>query len=518
MTQRNDRPNRSPWKPWLLGLGAVVLVVGGVAIGLAVAGGEDNPSASSTSIAGTPATTALPDSTTSPTTATTSTSPVATTTSEAEPVEVELTIEVSEDATIDSDDADLNFGSEDILEMDYNEPDIHRSLLRFEVEGVPEGHSVVDAQLRVFVEEASDGGGEVSVVEGDWDEASVTWDNAPTLGPTVAPLPVGGEGREVDIDLTTFVTSNGVVDLFLSTFSDDDYGFASRESGQGPRLILTVTSDSQEAEGGRFVMVGAGDIAACDSDGDEATAALIEEVVEASEETVVFTTGDNAYDQGSAANFADCYDPYWGRYKDITRPVPGAREYRTPGASAYFDYFGEAAGVAGEGWYSYDFGAWHVIALNSNCEALGGCDLDSAQGQWLQQDLEESNAACTIAYWHDPTFSSTVDGGHTELLDFYGFLFESDVEIVVNGDDHFYERFLIQDQFNEEFDEGLRQFTAGTGGRSLSQFGLPAPHSAVRFNEAFGVLVLTLNQNGYEWEFRTVEGSPFSDRGFDTCH
>lgn len=515
MTQDNRTSSGSGWTPWLLGLAAVVLVAGGVAAGMILAGDEEGQPGSSTS-ANQTTTTSQPQVTTTTRVTTTSTSPATTTT--VARLEVELTIEVSEDATIDSDDADLNFGSEEILQMDYNEPDIHRSLLRFEVEGVPDGHSVVDAQLLVFMEESSNGGGEVSVVDGDWDESSVTWNNAPTLGPTIAPLPVGGEGRAVEIDLTTFVTGNGVVELYLSTFSDDDYAIASKESGQGPSLVLTVTPEAQASEGGRFVMVGAGDIAACDSDGDEATAALIDEALADVEEPVVFTTGDNAYDEGSAANFADCYDPSWGRHKAITRPVPGAREYRTPGASAYFGYFGEAAGVAGEGWYSYDVGAWHVIALNSNCEALGGCGLDTPQGQWLQQDVEASNARCTLAYWHDPTFSSTVDGGHPDLLEFYGFLFESDVEIVVNGDDHFYERFVPQDQFNQEFDEGLRQFTVGTGGRSLSQFGLPAPHSAVRFNEAFGVLVLTLNPNGYEWEFQTVEGSPFTDRGFDICH
>jgi hypothetical protein len=110
------------------------------------------------------------------------------------------------------------------------------------------------------------------------------------------------------------------------------------------------------------VIVAAGDIADCLSDGDEATARLVGSI-----EGTVLTLGDNAYPEGTAQDFEECYEPTWGQFKDRTRSAPGNHEYETGGASAYFDYFGEAAGDPDKGYYSYELGGWHIVALNSNC-------------------------------------------------------------------------------------------------------------------------------------------------------
>ncbi len=117
------------------------------------------------------------------------------------------------------------------------------------------------------------------------------------------------------------------------------------------------------------VLVAAGDIASCASSGDEATADLLATV-----DGTVITLGDNAYEQGSAENYRECYDPTWGRFKHRTLPIPGNHEYEIEGAEGYFDYFGDAAGDPSEGYYSYDLAGWHIVALNSNeCLQIGGC-------------------------------------------------------------------------------------------------------------------------------------------------
>jgi len=158
------------------------------------------------------------------------------------------------------------------------------------------------------------------------------------------------------------------------------------------------------------VLVGAGDIAACGSSGDEATTALLDAI-----DGTVFTLGDNVYDSGTRREFAECYDPTWGRHKGRTRPAAGNHDYGTARASGYFGYFGEAAGDPSTGYYSYDLGAWHIVVINSNCEPVGGCQAGSPQEAWLRADLAAHPVDCILAYWHHPRFSSGPHGGTDEM-------------------------------------------------------------------------------------------------------
>ena len=190
------------------------------------------------------------------------------------------------------------------------------------------------------------------------------------------------------------------------------------------------------------VVVAAGDIADCDSEGDEATAKLLEGI-----EGTVLTLGDNAYASGTAEEFAECYDPTWGRAKTRTNPVPGNPDYRTEGAQGYFDYFEEKAGDPGEGYYSYNLGEWHVVALNSNCEDIGGCSVGSPQVRWLKADLAANeDKACTLAYFHHPLFSSGLHRpGVPELKPLWDVLYAADADVVLSSHDHNYQRFAPQD-------------------------------------------------------------------------
>lgn len=266
--------------------------------------------------------------------------------------------------------------------------------------------------------------------------------------------------------------------------------------------------------GGGVTFVGAGDIASCANDNDEATAQLLDRIG-----GTVFTLGDNVYDDGSAEQFANCYAPTWGRHLDRTYPVPGNHEYHTPGARAYFAYFAPRVGDPGAGYYSFDLGGWHIVALNSNCEQIGGCDTASAQYAWLQADLSAHPARCTIALTHHPRFSSGGHGDDQDLTAFWGLLYASGVEIVLSGHDHDYERFAPQEP-NGRPDprNGIRQFVVGTGGANLREFETLAPNSEARDASTFGVLELTLQPAGYTWQFVPVAGSTFTDAGSDTCH
>jgi ABC-type transporter MlaC component len=263
------------------------------------------------------------------------------------------------------------------------------------------------------------------------------------------------------------------------------------------------------------VLVGAGDIATCVGEGDDATARLLDTI-----EGTVFTLGDNVYEAGTPFEFEACYDPTWGRHKARTRPAAGNHEYLTPGASGYFEYFGAAAGDPSRGYYSYDLGSWHIVVLNSNCAEVGGCERGSPQERWLRADLAAHPRTCTLAYWHHPRFSSGPNGGEPGVGALWQALYEHGVDVVLAGHDHSYERFAPQTPSGEaDLARGLRQFVVGTGGAPLYKFPGPAiANSEVRSDDTFGVLKLTVRPASYDWEFVPVAGRAFTDSGTGRCH
>jgi acid phosphatase type 7 len=247
-------------------------------------------------------------------------------------------------------------------------------------------------------------------------------------------------------------------------------------------------------------IIAAGDIAGCEWDEDSATAALIAE----REVATVLTLGDNVYDEGSDLTYARCYDPTWGEFLDRTRPAIGNHDVQGDGGAAYFRYFGEAAGNPGEGWYSFDLGEWHLVALNSNCTVVG-CDRGSPQYEWLVGDLAASDARCTLAYWHHPRFSSGPHGSDPSLADLWRALDEGDADVVLAGHDHLYERFAPQTADGAPAPDGVRQFTVGTGGAELYEVERDTPNSELAINTVRGVLVLRLEPTSYAWAYLTID-------------
>ena len=292
---------------------------------------------------------------------------------------------------------------------------------------------------------------------------------------------------------------------------------AAQKVDSGAKVSATATATSAK-ESEDPILVGAGDIASCDDlAGAEATAKLIDKIP-----GTVFAAGDLAYPDGSDEQFAKCYAPTWGRFKDRTRPAPGNHEYhKGGGATGYARYFGTAAGDPDKGYYSYDLGAWHIVVLNSECAEVGGCEAASPQGLWLKQDLAQHPAGCTLAYFHKPLFSSGgKHGNDPEMKPLWDTLYHGGADIVINGHDHDYERFAAQDpEGHRDANHGIREFVVGSGGKnSHRQMGAPKPNSEARNDDAFGVLKLTLHPQGYDWEFVPEAGKTFKDAGSDSCH
>jgi hypothetical protein len=290
------------------------------------------------------------------------------------------------------------------------------------------------------------------------------------------------------------------------------------EAGGGPARPSPTTAGPGPAGPGvprtGTQVVAAGDIAACGNYDDQATAALLDRLP-----GTILALGDLAYERGSVVEFARCYAPGWGRQAGRTRPTPGNHEYKTDGAAGYFGFFGARAGPPAKGWYSFDLGSWHLIALNSNCGQVG-CQPGSEQERWLRADLAAHPARCTLAYWHHPRFSSgTRHGSSEQVAGLWQALYDAGADVVLVGHEHNYERFAPLDPSGTvDRARGLRQFVVGTGGRSHYPFGDPLPGSEVRDASTFGVLTLQLADRSYDWRFVPASQSGFSDAGSGGCH
>lgn len=284
---------------------------------------------------------------------------------------------------------------------------------------------------------------------------------------------------------------------------------------------------AQEAQA-RAVMQGdkgvtvyaAGDIADCkklppkDSAAAK-TAALIEAGLARDDQAVVLAIGDATYPVGMPEEFEHCYRPTWGRFKERTRPVPGNHEYYTPEAYAYYNYFGDIAGPERRGYYSFDVGGWHIIALNSNLKK----EQHDAQMAWLKADLDRNKAHCTLAYWHHAMFSSGGHGSDNRMEQAWKMLADAGADLVLSGHDHDYERFAPKNANGARDDaRGMREFVVGTGGAKLTPLLLRRADSETSDNSTYGVLKLTLKQQGYEWEFLPADAGGYKDHGAALCH
>jgi hypothetical protein len=373
-----------------------------------------------------------------------------------------------------------------------------RSYVRFRLGGIDA--PVTSAVLRVFAR--SKARVTVRATSSGWSEGQITFRNAPRARGAVGSS-FGRRGRWLSFDVTRFVKGNGSVSFVLTGSGR----FSSREAGANPpQLVVMATAPA---------LLAAGDVAYCGTPYDEATAALIKNLP-----GTVAAIGDLAYETGSAAEFAACYQPTWGAFKARTRPAPGNHEYEAdPTAGGYFGYWGARAGNPGQGWYSYDLGRWHVISLNSNCSFVGGCFAGSPQETWLRADLAAHKARCTLAYWHHPRWSGGQVTNELDMQQFWQDLYDANADLVLTGHAHNYQRFAPQNGLGApDPARGIREFVVGTGGHPTLHSVAATANTEVVNQDTWGVLQLSLRNSGYDWHFLRAAGGSFTDSGSQVCH
>jgi 3',5'-cyclic AMP phosphodiesterase CpdA len=273
-------------------------------------------------------------------------------------------------------------------------------------------------------------------------------------------------------------------------------------------LTTLVAAVPARAEHPRIVA--AGDIACrwrpCDSQ--RGTTRLIERL----DPVAVLALGDTQYRYGRLSEYMRSYDATWGRFLPKTYPVPGNHEYNTPNAAGFFRYFGPRT-FGGRGYYSFDRGAWHIVALDS----VRGKMPAARQLRWLRADLSRNDDRCEVAYFHHPLFTSGTEALPSRFMAaFWEILYRQGVDVILNGHAHNYERFARLTPAGRPSTRGIRQIVVGTGGAGLYAFGDPVPGSQRRVG-THGVLAMRLLPRAYTWRFVAISGRTL-DRGRTGCH
>jgi Calcineurin-like phosphoesterase len=305
----------------------------------------------------------------------------------------------------------------------------------------------------------------------------------------------------------------------------------SRETATPPQLIMSAApspTTTTEPPSLDPVVAAAGDIACAPADASfnnlngTATACrskYTEQLIQGLKPKYLLPLGDEQYNSGSPSDFAASYALTWGLSKDVSRPVVGNHEYGTSKAAGYFSYFGSSAGVQGSGYYSYDVGAWHVVAINTECTRIDGgvgCAVGSPQEVWLKNDLASHPSACTLVYGHRPRWSSS-SFASADIAPLFDDMVTAHVDLYLSGHAHSYERFAPQDASGAPKADGLTAMVVGTGGSFYTGTGTIAPNSVVRKTNLFGVEKVVLHPGSWDYTYKP-ENSTFTDSGSGTCH
>ena len=336
---------------------------------------------------------------------------------------------------------------------------------------------------------------------------------------TIVQAVSGSVTREPTSGAVIYTPAQGFLgdDSFTYTVADD-LGLTSNTATVTVRVLPTPVP-------GETVVVAAGDIA-CEPGAPTTPTrcrhAQTAQLAEALSPSAVLALGDLQYNSGKLADFLASYDPTWGALKSVTFRTVGNHEYGTSNAGGYFSYFGAQAGdPAIGGYYSFDQGGWHFVALNTNCTRVpGGCGPGSPQAAWLEADLAQHNGvSCTIAFGHHPRWASgSLQGDNPELQPLWSLLAEAGVDVYLAGHNHNMQRYEPLDANGAPDPNGIREFIIGTGGRDISGLTSAELEPEVEgFANTFGVLRLSLGAGTYAWSFISQPGDPQADAGSAAC-
>jgi hypothetical protein len=417
-----------------------------------------------------------------------------------------------------------NYGTSTLLAANATGP-VYTHLL-FQVSG---SNGATSATLQVYSTSSGATQTQVYAEPATWTETGLTYSSQPARGALLGKLSTLVASSYST--LTVPLTGDGTYAFVLTTTATAARNMTSRETSTPPQLVLSSTPPTTTTPRSNDpVIAAAGDIGCAANDPSfnnlngtatacrsKFTEALIQNVIKP---LVLLPLGDEQYNSGSPTDFAASYGKTWGNSMGISRPVVGNHEYGTSKASGYFNYFGSTlAGTSDKGYYSYDIGAWHMVAINTECTRIDGavgCAVGSPQEKWLKADLAAHPNKCTLVYGHRPRWASS-SFASADIDPLIVDMVAGGVDLYLTGHAHSYERFAPQDANGAANGNGLTQLTVGTGGAFYTGTGTIAANSIVRAKNLYGVEKLVLHPTSWDYSF-VPENSSFGDTGTGTCH
>ncbi|GAB2655953.1 discoidin domain-containing protein [Kribbella swartbergensis] len=343
---------------------------------------------------------------------------------------------------------------------------------------------------------------------------ALTW-TASTDNVGISGYDVLRNGAVVASTTTTQYNDSGLTANTSYTYTIRARDLAGNQSAPSDPVTVTTSPGGT----GQFVLAAAGDIAAqCTPDDSACVHPKTARLVEAIKPAAVLTMGDNQYDDAHLSDFRNYYDKSWGRFKNITKPIPGNHEtYDNVPFEGYRKYFGSIATPQGKNYYSWDLGNWHFVALDSNDFTTHESAAEPPQLTWLKQDLAKNTKRCVAAYYHHPRFSSGDHGDNPDSIQLWETLVDAKVDLVLNGHDHHYERFLPQNADGDPDPDGPVQIIGGMGGMTLYDVHAAHPATAKLLQE-HGVLKLSMTDTTFSSQLIGLDNRVLDSSPTYTCH
>ncbi len=333
---------------------------------------------------------------------------------------------------------------------------------------------------------------------------------------------VGVTGYDILRDGQPVATSESTSYNDTGLTPDMSYSYTVRArdgAGNTSPVSTAVTARTKAGSTGSFILAAAGDIAdRCTASDSSCVHPKTAKLVDAMHPAAVITMGDNQYDDAHLSDFKNYYDKTWGKFKSITHPIPGNHEhYDDPEFGGYHGYFGQIATPQGKNYYSWEMGNWHFIALDSNDFTTHDDFAEPAQITWLKQDLANNTKGCVAAYYHHPRWSSGDHGDNKDSIALWQIMVDSKVDLVLNGHDHDYERFVPQNAAGKSDANGPVEIVGGTGGAPL--YPLKSAHATTaKLLKTYGVLKLSMTDTTFATQLIGLDGKVLDSSPTYTCH